>query len=112
MDDEKPRDLTGLNTDELLEALQLDELADAPLIKPVNYAKLYADMTPQKVYYHIRRGNLNVVRCPCGSKCIKKDAADRLFKKGEYDESIHGQSEAGTVGNLPSEGQSVHWVHV
>lgn len=83
MDHEK-EDITSLNTDELIARMQLDELADAPLITPVNYGKLYTGMTPQKVYYHIRRGHLETVRCPCGRTCVYKDAADRLFEKGQY----------------------------
>jgi hypothetical protein len=87
---ERQEELYGvetLNTDQLIDLMQLDELADAPLITPVNYAKLYADMTPQKVYYHLRRGHLKQVVCPCGRTCVKKDAADKLFGKGEYDPS-------------------------
>ena len=89
MDDET-KDATGLNTDELIAQFQLDELADAPLITPVNYGKLYANMTPQKVYYHIRAGHLTVVRCPCGRKCVVKDEADKLFEKGQYAPAAKG----------------------
>ena len=89
MDDEK-EDVTSLNTDELIARMQLDELADAPLITPVNYAKLYTGMTPQRVYYHMKRGHLDRVRCPCGRWCVVKDAADKLFEKGAYQPSAKG----------------------
>jgi hypothetical protein len=82
--DDETDDVTSLNTDQLIERFQLDELAEAPLITPVNYGKLYANMTPQKVYYHVRRGHLETVRCPCGRMCVYKDAADKLFEKGQY----------------------------
>jgi hypothetical protein len=78
-------DRTQLNTDELIAMMKLDEFADAPLITPVNYAKLYTNMTPQRVYYHLRVGHLEKVICPCGSVTVSKDAADKLFQKGEYD---------------------------
>lgn len=69
-----------MNTDDLIEQMQLDELADAPLITPVNYAKLYSNITPQLVYYYVRTRKLETVHCNCGRKCINKEAADELFR--------------------------------
>jgi hypothetical protein len=69
------------NFDELLERMELDEKQDAPLITPVNYAKLRPSLTPQSVYYRIRTGKLKTYLCPCGRKCIKLEEADKLFFK-------------------------------
>ncbi len=72
------------NIDELLKAMALDEIEDAPLITPVNYAKTVPRLSPQIIYYHIRAGHLATVLCPCGRKCIKKEEADEFFRpKGE-----------------------------
>ncbi len=86
---DEPQDVRGLNLDELLEKFELDEAAEAPLITPVNYAKLHARLTPQLVYYRIRKGELKTYICPCGRRCIKLEEADKIFfpkpKDGEAD---------------------------
>jgi hypothetical protein len=73
-------DATALNTDELLEQMKLDELADAPLISPVNYAKK-RPISPQLVYYAIRTRKLNVYICNCGGRRINMEEADEYFRE-------------------------------
>jgi hypothetical protein len=73
------RDVTNLNTDELIAQMQLDEVEDAPLITPVNYAKV-RPITPQLVYYAIRNKKLKTHVCNCGRRCISKDGADDFYR--------------------------------
>jgi hypothetical protein len=70
-----------LNTDQLIEQMQADELEDdeSPLITPVNYSKI-RPFKPQQVFYHIRAHHLKVYFCPCGRKCINKQEADVYFR--------------------------------
>jgi hypothetical protein len=77
MSDSPDRDL---NIDELLEQMALDELSDAPLMSPVDYAKV-RPISPQLVYYRIRTGKLRVVLCNCGRKCIDRKEADDFFRE-------------------------------
>lgn len=86
---EIPRDLTDKNFDEILAQLELDEKEDAPLVTPVDYGHLRG-LAPQKVYYRIRKGQLQTHLCPCGRKCIKKEDADAIFfpkPEGDEDET-------------------------
>lgn len=46
------------------------------------YAELRGH-SPQKVYYHIREGNLTEEKCVCGTKVIDVAKADDLFAKLE-----------------------------
>jgi hypothetical protein len=68
-----------MNTDELFEAMQRDEQADARLMPPVAYGKLRG-ISPQLVYYHIRAKHLETEYCDCGRKCIEREAADDFFR--------------------------------
>jgi hypothetical protein len=76
-------DATDLNTDQLFRQMQLDELADATLITPVDFAHI-RPITPQLVYYAIRTKKVTTQRCACGRSCINKDEADDYYrsKKG------------------------------
>lgn len=71
------------NIDELIEQMQADELADAPLITPVNYAKM-RPISPQLVFYAIRTKKIPVEVCNCGRRCIDIKKADNYYrnKKG------------------------------
>lgn len=86
---EVPSAIPALNTDELIDLMKADEIADAesPLITPVNYARIRPFInSPQIIFYHIRAGHLNVYLCPCGNRCINKKEADEYFKsKGKTD---------------------------
>ncbi len=70
---------TFSNLDDVIKQMQLDEVEDAPLITPVNYAKIRPRITPQSVYYRIRTGKLPVHRCNCGRTCIDVKEADEIF---------------------------------
>jgi hypothetical protein len=74
------RDLTKLNTDEFIRQIELDEIADASLITPVNYAHV-RPITPQLVYYAIRTRKLQTHTCNCGRRCISIDEADAYYRK-------------------------------
>lgn len=76
------------NLDDVIRKMRQDEIEDAPLITPVNYAKLRG-MQPQLVYYRIRTGKLKTKTCNCGRKCIdikEADVAFGLIDKEEKDE--------------------------
>lgn len=81
------------NIDELITKMQLDELADAPLISPVNYAKVRARLTPQSVYYRIRTKQLKTYTCNCGRKCINIKEADALFFPSPDDDTDENEDE-------------------
>jgi hypothetical protein len=84
------RDATDLNIDELLRLMELDEKEDAPLITPVDYAKM-RPLSPQIVYYHLRQGHIQERRCPCGRKTMILEEADAYFE---------------SIGRLPRKGGS------
>jgi hypothetical protein len=86
------RDATDLNIDQLLELMELDEKEDAPLITPVDYAKLRTNISPQIVYYHLRQGHIIERRCPCGRKTMILAEADEYFE---------------SIGRLPKRGGSL-----
>ena len=69
-----------MNIDEVMKRMELDETEDAPLMTPINYAKV-RPIEPQSVYYALRTGKLKTERCNCGRKCINKDAADDYYRK-------------------------------
>jgi hypothetical protein len=72
-------DATGLNTDEVIRQMQLDELSDAKLISPVDYAHI-RPITPQLVYYAIKTNKIGIQYCQCGRRCIDKDEADDYYR--------------------------------
>lgn len=81
MDKEPEGNIIPLMTmDQVIAQMELDEIEDAPLITPVNYAKV-RPITPQLVYYAIRTHKINTQVCNCGRKCILKDEADDYFRK-------------------------------
>jgi hypothetical protein len=74
------RNVQNLNTDELIKLMAADEAGDAPLITPVNYAKI-RPIASQLVYYAIRTHKLQTAICNCGRKCINKQDADDYYRK-------------------------------
>jgi hypothetical protein len=77
MDEET--EATTLNTDELIALMQHEEAEDQQLITPVDYSHI-RPITSQLVYYAIRTGKLQIVICPCGRRCLDKDAADTYYR--------------------------------
>jgi hypothetical protein len=71
------------NSDELIEQMKLDEMADATKLSPREYGKLRG-IQPQLVYYHIREGHVKKEQCICGRTVIDIDLADQYFKKGQH----------------------------
>jgi hypothetical protein len=69
-----------LNTDELVAQMERDELADAALLTPRDFAKVIG-VQPQLVYYYIRTKKLDVVVCQCGRKCVNVEAATKFFNE-------------------------------
>lgn len=58
----------------------LDEVVEKKL--PVGEYARRRGHSPQKVYYHIREGNLTEEKCPCcSSKVIDVKKADDLFHR-------------------------------
>ena len=72
-----------LGTDELMAAMERDELEGASKLSPRDYGKLRG-ISPQLVYYHIRQGKVKKETCLCGRSVIDVDLADQFFKKGQY----------------------------
>jgi hypothetical protein len=72
-----------LSQDELLAAMERDELEGATKLSPREYGKLRG-ISPQLVYYHIRQGKVQKETCICGRSVIDVDLADQFFKKGQY----------------------------
>lgn len=68
-----------LNMDELARQIELDELGDARLLTPRDFAKLIG-VAPQLVYYYIRTNKLEVERCDCGRKCVIVADAKTFFE--------------------------------
>jgi hypothetical protein len=68
-----------MNIDEFEAQLRRDETADQPLITPVEYGRLRG-IAPQLVYYYIRNKKIDTQICPCGRRCIDKEAADEHFR--------------------------------
>ena len=68
-----------MNTDELIALMQADEEADAKYITPVNYARLRG-ISPQLIYYYIRRQYITFMRCDCGRKVIEREEADEYLR--------------------------------
>jgi hypothetical protein len=67
-----------LNTDEVQALIELDELSDARLLTPRDFAKLYG-CAPQLVYYYIRTKKLDIIVCDCGRKCVEVEAARKFM---------------------------------
>jgi hypothetical protein len=71
-----------LSMDELLEVMEkgdLEDLAEQTHLTPIEYAKLRG-MTPQVVYYHIRRGTIKDERCKCGRRVVEVRSADEALQ--------------------------------
>lgn len=67
------------NIDKVIEQIELDELSDAPLLSPRDFAKLIG-VAPQLVYYYIRTQKIDTVRCNCGRKTVNVEAAKKFFE--------------------------------
>lgn len=70
------------NTDELIQAMQEDELSDAVKLTPREYARIRSQYvkSAQIVYYHIRQGHLKLERCLCGRSVVDVKLADEYFE--------------------------------
>ncbi len=66
------------NIDDLVAAMERDELEDAEWLKPRDFAKLIG-VAPQLVYYYIRNGRIVSQQCLCGNKVINKKQAKMVF---------------------------------
>jgi hypothetical protein len=84
------------NIDELYEEIVADELTDAKLLPPIQYARLRG-IYPQKVYSAIRNHRLDPTICQCGRKVIEVEAADAYFRLGQFtpgaDETLSTEEE-------------------
>lgn len=69
-----------MNSDELRDQMEADELADASKLTPREYAKLH-HLQPQIVYYHLRNGHLESEQCACGRRVLDVRRADAFFKE-------------------------------
>ncbi|HVI76686.1 MAG TPA: hypothetical protein VM715_00680 [Candidatus Acidoferrum sp.] len=68
-----------MNTDELIEQMQKDELEDAPLLSVIDAARFFG-LKPQILYYYIRTGKLETETCNCGRKCVRREVVQQLLK--------------------------------
>lgn len=59
----------GLTPEEAMAKMHEDELLDAIKLSPREFAQLVG-MSPQLVYYHIRRGKLEKETCICGRPVV------------------------------------------
>jgi hypothetical protein len=79
-----------MDTEELLAQMEADELedrvAEQTKATPIDYARSRG-IAPQKVYYRIRRGQLETERCACGRRVVDIATADAIFRKVEPDDS-------------------------
>jgi hypothetical protein len=107
------RDITHLNTDELIAQMQLDELSEAPLISPVNYSKI-RPITPQLVYYAIRNKKIKTYVCNCGRRCIDIKEADDFYRAkrgpeawpfGKERDKVSEQDAPGGVNDIDEQAQ-------
>ena len=68
-----------MNLDELLEQIKTDELNDATILTPIEYARLRG-IYAQRVYKALRDRKLQRVTCEhCGHRGISVELADELF---------------------------------
>lgn len=68
------------NMDDIVAQMELDELSDAKLLTPRDFAKLIG-VAPQLVYYYIRNKKLDIVICDCGRKTVEVDVARKFFEE-------------------------------
>lgn len=66
------------NIDDVARQMELDELGDARLLTPRDFAKLIG-VAPQLVYYYVRTGKLEIEVCDCGRKCVVVEQAVKFF---------------------------------
>ncbi len=73
-----------LNTDELIAAMERDEVEGATHLSPRDFAKSIG-VAPQLVYYYIRTGKIEATTCLCGRKVIEVEQARQVFEsRGSY----------------------------
>jgi hypothetical protein len=89
-----------MGIDDVIREMKDDELSDRTVEQnkatPIDYARLRSrttgkKMAPQKVYYAIRTGRLELEDCNCGRHVIDIDKADKLFnlhQEVESDEEV------------------------
>jgi hypothetical protein len=75
-----------MNTDQLIEQMERDELEDKLELQgkasPREYAQMRG-MVPQRVYYFIRSKKIEMEHCICGRKVIDIKKADEFFDNRE-----------------------------
>lgn len=73
----------GLTPEELEEVIKQDELMDATKLSPREFAQLMG-ISPQLVYYYIRRNKIEKEVCICGRPVVDVAAAKEALaeKKG------------------------------
>lgn len=71
------------NLDEVIAQMELDELSDAPLLSPRNFAKLVG-VAPQLVYYYLRTGKIEYTVCNCGRKCVDVASTRKFFESRNH----------------------------
>lgn len=81
------------NMDEVARQIELDELSDARLLTPRDFAKLIG-VAPQLVYYYIRTKKLDIEVCDCGRKCVVVADARKFFET--KDQQVRKESDADT----------------
>jgi hypothetical protein len=81
-----------LTMDQVAAQMELDELGDARLLPPREFAKLVG-VAPQLVYYYIRTGKIEVVVCDCGRKCVEVAPAREFMgnRKSQVDTRADGE---------------------
>ena len=95
-----------MNLDELVDAMERDELDDAEFLTPIEFAKLIG-VRPQLVYYHIRKEHIDVFRCPCGRKVVHvASATEALSAQARLRQDLcppAGAARMGGSGTHPAE---------
>lgn len=68
------------------ERLELEDQVEATgFLSPRDYAKMRSTpdskIAPQMVYYYVRTGKLEMLRCVCGRKVVNVKEADAVFEE-------------------------------
>lgn len=79
-----------LNTDDLLDAIDRFENEGAEKLSPREYAQLRG-LSPQLVYYYIRKNSIPVEHCICGRKVIDVALTDKFFEAIKHKKSGLGE---------------------
>jgi hypothetical protein len=72
-----------MNTDDLFRQMEADEIADrldaVGKASPREYAQMHG-MVPQRIYYFIRSGKIDLEKCVCGRSVIDVKETDAFFR--------------------------------